>query len=105
MIEILILVGVLFFGAHIGWRAREQAAIRSMQEHQFEKLQEHIEGKKIPITLEYVEGQLFCYRVEDGMFMANGKDWEELTERLTVRFPGKKFICDEQNLKSTGFYS
>ena len=103
--EILILVFVLWIGAKIGWWAREYSAIQDMQKLEMEKLEKHLEEKKIVITLEEVQGQIFCYKAEDGSFLAQGEDFDSLTDRLVERFPGKKFICDEKNLREVGFYS
>ena len=94
--------GILWIGMIIGWKLRERAAIRQLEQLQLEEIEEYVENKKIPITVEIVDDQWFIYKKEDGSFMAQGESWEEVTDRMAERFPEKRFIIEPENAKAVG---
>ena len=58
---------------------------------------------RVAVKIERVDGELMVYSIEDNLFMAQGLDWDEIEERLTARFPGKKFHASQENLIEMGF--
>ena len=98
------LVGLAIFvcGAFVGWKYREYTALKMVQELQMEELEEHIENKKIAITVERNADQWFIYKKEDGTFMAQGDTWLSVCDRMAERYPGKRFVIDEDNAAEVG---
>jgi predicted negative regulator of RcsB-dependent stress response len=103
--EYLIGICILAVGTVIGWKYREYTALKMMQEMELQKVEQFVENKKIHIVLEENDGQMFCYEKETSNFMAMGETWDELADALSERYPGKRFVCDEENLTDMGFYS
>ena len=100
--DIILGLAILFVGGVIGWKYREFTAIRMMNDMQLDKLEEELQNQKIYIKVEQQQGTWFAYDQEDGMFLAQGDDWKSVQKRLVERFPGKRFILDEDNMRKMG---
>lgn len=59
---------------------------------------------KIMIRIDYDEKEEYFFVHEEGThkFMAHGKTWQEVEERLKERFPGQVFSIDEDHAKEIG---
>jgi restriction endonuclease S subunit len=105
--EYILLILIFVGGVGWGWRLREKMAVQNMQkildnvEESAEELEEDL--NRIPVTIERLNSQLFVYSMEDSSFMAQGDDWKEVEERLSSRYPGKKFHATRENLIEMGF--
>ena len=100
---IVLIIGCIG-GSIFGWKYRERTAIKLLQEIEISEFEDHLKNSSISITIERDNGVIFCYNKNSGDYMAHGDDWDQLTEHLVTRFPDKKFVCDEDNLKEMGFY-
>lgn len=91
--------GVCFF---LGWRMREQAAIKSINratEEFAESMVSEFKSKVINIRVEDHEGQFFVYSKEDGAYLAHGETKSKLEDILHDKFPGKLFNASPQDLE------
>lgn len=64
--------------------------IRSLIKKVLAELDTQIEKAKdtfMPITVERVNGQIFCYSEEDNTFLCQGNNLEEIRELIKSRFP------------------
>lgn len=105
--EFLILIVVSVISFVWGWKTRETVAIHQtnkMFETIAHKLEEE-ESNLIKIKIEKHDGILFAYRYDDSMFITQASDRKELEEKLSEKYPGKRFGCTEDNLKEIGFRS
>ena len=50
------------------------------------ELEEHIESRMVPVTVEFDNNQYYCYNKENKEFMAQGASGEEIKKRLEDRF-------------------
>tara|TARA_B110000977_G_scaffold201621_1_gene297285 strand:- start:764 stop:1090 length:327 start_codon:yes stop_codon:yes gene_type:complete len=105
--EYILLLLIFLAGTGCGWRLREISAVRSMNKilNIKETLSEEEQDDlvRVAVKIERVDGELMVYSIEDNLFMAQGLDWDEIEERLTARFPGKKFHASQENLIEMGF--
>lgn len=104
MIEIIAVAVVGVLGFFSGWKAREQTAVRRMNELMGEvqsALDEHPEV--IKIVIEKHNNVYYVYDMEDKSFMAQGKDRKELEGVLASKYPGKTFAASNSNLSEMGF--
>lgn len=96
----LIVVAVAFYviGVHNGIMSVLE------EEEDYAPTEETIEDKKIMIRIDYDEtdGYFFVHEQKTKQFMAHGKTWQEVEERLKLRFPGVKFSIDEDHAKEIG---
>lgn len=103
MIEFLLFAlasGVIGFA--LGWWGRERYAIRvvsTIVEQAKEEYLEDIKKTVINVLVEKANDIFYIYAKEDGSFLAQGKDINELTEILNERFPGKMFNVTPEDLK------
>jgi hypothetical protein len=52
----------------------------------------------VEVKVEQHQGQLYCFEVENDRFVTQGKDPEELIEKLFAAYPkGTKINCEETN--------
>lgn len=87
-------VGVAYY---LGWRAREQAAIRNIDLMN----NEIVEARKkdvINIKLEHHEGQFFVYNRQTSEYMAHAKTKDDLEKMLSSKYPNKQFNCSLEEL-------
>ena len=104
--EYILLFLIFLAGVVWGWRLREKAAVRTLSKiiDSAEDLSEEQQDLlRIPVNIQRVDGELMVYSIKDNSFMAQGWDWDELEQRLTSRFPGKKFQATRENLIEMGF--
>lgn len=106
MIEIIAVAVVGILGFYSGWKSREQAATRRMNEimDQVEtSIEEQVRENVIKIEIEHHNGVYYVYNMEDKSFMAQGKDRKELESVLASKYPGKTFAASNSNLTEMGF--
>ncbi len=105
MVEIIAVAIVGILGFFSGWHAREQAAVRKMDEllnHIGEEYEE-VKINTIRITIEQHSGVYYVYNMDDNSFMGQGKTRKELEEVLASKFPGKTFAAAHKNLVEMGW--
>jgi hypothetical protein len=106
--EFIILFGALMVGVLLGWEAREKWAIRQVHrlladgEIQLNRVEDEEEEERTKMRVEKHSDLLYAFTVEDDSFIAQGKDLFELDAAIQARFPGKKFLIQEDNLKEIG---
>jgi hypothetical protein len=99
---LLVLILIFALGFFLGWRMREQTAIRRIEEVTEEISQDIVEefkSKVIDITVEDHDGVFFVYKREDGSYLAHGPSMEKLEDILTEKFPGKFFNAKPDDLE------
>ena len=96
-----VLIGLVCAACFVfGWRARELHAM-----HTINSLIESAEQKtSIKVKVEKQNDTFYVYK-EDGTFMAQGKDMDDLDAALRKRFPDTRFLIQEDNLKELGLYN
>lgn len=103
-----LITALIFFaaGGLAGWKYREYTALKLVKEAQenSKRIQEAIKKTRMRVKVEKIGEQCFAYAWDEGDFLAQGDSWDDLAKRLVERFPGKKFIMDEDNLKEQGYY-
>lgn len=99
--EFIILGIAIFFGIIIGWHARERYAMRVVHQllERVDEQHEADEEERTKMRLEKHGEMIYAFIVENDEFIAQGKDLHELDKAMQVRFPGRKFSVEEQNLK------
>lgn len=104
MIEIIAVAVVGVLGFFSGWKAREQTAVRRMNELMGEVQSALDENPEvIKIVIEKHNNVYYVYDMEDKSFMAQGKDRKELEGVLASKYPGKTFAASNSNLSEMGF--
>jgi hypothetical protein len=101
MSEIFSLAFVLFFGALIGWYAREQVAVNKINKIK-EEISESVLANSMRIRLEKEKEVLYAYDFDNGTFLGQGETFTVLDEILAKKFPGKKFVVSDENLDEVG---
>ena len=103
MIEIfLLLLSCIGLGFVAGWILREKHAMKVVKSIVEKARQEYIEDIKnniVDVKLEKAGDMYFIYSKDEGTFLAQGKNMEELEDNLTSRFPGKMFNTTPEDLK------
>jgi len=99
-----ILIFIIVFVA--GWYSRELYALYKVKVilkkiESSEKISENLEI--VHINIEKHDGTLFVYSSEDGSFMAQGKNRDELENNLKERYPDVVFGASNANLEKVGF--
>ena len=90
------IVFILFIGAVIGWYAREQAAVNTINKLLAEA-DERVE-ERIKIRIEKHNGVMYAYGVDKEDFLGQGTTLTEIDEILVAKFPGQQFAIKESNL-------
>ena len=104
MIEIIAVAVVGVLGFFSGWKAREETAVRRMNEIMGEVQASDDElPDVIKIVIEQHNGVYYVYDMDDKSFMAQGKDRKELEGVLASKYPGKMFAASNSNLSEMGF--
>jgi hypothetical protein len=49
------------------------------------QIQEHIESRAIPVTVEFDNNQFYCYNKQNKEFLAQGSTYEEIKTQLQAR--------------------
>ena len=91
--------GVCFF---LGWRMREQVAIRTINkatEEFAENMVSEFKSKVVNIRVEDHQGQFFVYAKDDGRYLAHGETKTKLEDILNEKFPGKMFNASPEDLE------
>ena len=103
-----LITALIFFaaGGLFGWKYREYTALKLVKEAQdnAQRIEQALKKARMRVKVEKIGKQCFAYSWEDENFLAQGDSWDDLAKRLVERFPGKKFIMDEDNLKEQGYY-
>lgn len=101
--EILLALSVIFgLGFFMGWRMREQTALRHLDKMADEIANDALEefkSKVIDITVEDHDGVFYIYKREDGSYLAHGPSMEKLEDILMDKFPGKLFNAKPDDLE------
>jgi hypothetical protein len=101
--EFFLVITIIFgLGFFLGWRLREQIAIKRIQEVTEEiadDVLEEFKSKVIDIYVEDHEGTFFLYKREDGAYLAHGPTMEKLEDILMEKFPGKLFNAKPDDLE------
>lgn len=103
--EILLVFIIFGLGLGFGWNLREKIAeqkIKKVLEHLEDQVMDDEEETRIPVTIDMVENQFMVYDMISGQFMAQGNTWAEIEQRLTSRYPGKKFQATREDLEMMG---
>lgn len=99
MIEYIIVALVAFL---LGWHGRvihAKIVVAKITKEFREEAMNEIKEKVINAYVEKAGDTLFVYSKEDGSFLAQGKDLDELTDILMNRFPDKLFNVSPEDLK------
>ena len=99
-ILILIIFGCVCF--FLGWRLREQHAMRmidKLTEEVAEETLQQFKSKVVDIRVEDHDGQFFVYKKEDGSYLAHGESKTKLEDILMEKFPGKLFNASPEDLQ------
>jgi len=103
-----LITALIFFaaGGLAGWKYREYTALKLVKEAQenSRRIEEAIKKTRMRVKVEKIGEQCFAYSWDDENFLAQGDGWDDLAKKLVERFPGKKFIMDQDNLKDQGYY-
>ena len=51
-----------------------------------EELEQHLESRIIPVTVEFDNNEFYCYNKQNKEFMAQGATYDEIKKRLQARF-------------------
>jgi hypothetical protein len=92
------------FGFVRGYSKRQREAIEKLNSFVESIEKEEIENI-IPVRIERQNDIFFVYNEEDSMFLAQGKSLEEIRELLVKRFPGKRIVASQENVKDVGIIS
>ena len=57
-------------------------AIRALKE----EIEQHVESRMIPVTVEFDNNQYYCYNNKNKEFMAQGATYDEIKNQLQSRF-------------------
>jgi hypothetical protein len=98
MLDILLSFATVGIAYYLGWRAREQAAIRNIDLMN----SEIIEAQKkdvINIKLEVHDDQFFVYNRQTNEYMAHAKTKANLEKMLSSKYPNKQFNCSVDELE------
>jgi hypothetical protein len=112
----LYIILALFAGIWIGWKAQEalfsitfgkmleEAGVTNKDldkvlDHHKDQLdiEEESELTKVEIRLEQMGDQIYAYRKDDDMFLAQGHDRAELIDRISKRINNVKLIIAEDD--------
>lgn len=103
LILFIICLSFLLIGFNLGWRAREKAAERVVNNFMSQLQEDEQDEDFIKISIEKHNNTYYVYDKEDNSFMGQATDRKSLEDVLATRFPGKRFLADSSNLKEVGF--
>jgi hypothetical protein len=104
MIEIIAVAVVGVLGFFSGWKAREETAVRRMNEILGEvQASDDDFPDVIKIVIEKYNNVYYVYDLENKFFMAQGNTRKELERVLAEKYPGKTFAASSSNLSEMGF--
>ena len=78
-------------------RHAEKQQTRTIEEKEAENI--------IPVRIERQNDVFYVYHEKDSLFLAQGKSLEEIRDLLTKRFPGKRIVASNDNVKDVGIIS
>ena len=101
--EFIILGGALVVGFFVGWHTREIHAMNKVRRilEEVEEAQDEEDAKADRLTLERHGEVVYAFDGSD-TFLAQGSSLEELDDAIQARFPGRKFLIKESNIKEVG---
>ena len=101
---IVFLVFVYMFGFVRGYNKRQQEAMEKLNflAQTFEK---ELEENVISVRIERQNDVFYVYKEEDSLFLVQGKSLDEIRDQLSKRFPGKRMIASQENIKNVGIIS
>jgi hypothetical protein len=102
LIVIFAMMVIFLLGALWGWNTRERFAERQMNKF-IEKFEEKVDETVIKVKMEKHHDMIYMYRLSDNLFMAQGRNEEEITQVLKKKFPEKVFAASTVDLKECGF--
>lgn len=101
---IVFIVFVYMFGYVRGFRQSKEELVNKLNSFE-DQLTKMAEEDVIPVKIERENNILYVYKESDGLFLAQGKSLEEIRDLLTKRFPGKRIIASQENVKDAGLIS
>jgi hypothetical protein len=99
---VFLMMVIFFLGGLWGWNAREKFAERQLDKF-IERFEEKVDETVIKVKLEKHKDMIYMYRLSDNLFMAQGRNEQEITEVLKKKFPEKVFAASTADLKDCGF--
>lgn len=99
--EFVILMVALAVGVIFGWNLREVHAKRVVN-NVMADLKEKAKENSIKIKIEKNNGHLYVFNAEDDSFMGQGDTFAIVDKLLSEKYPGKKFLISEENVKEVG---
>jgi len=104
VVTVVLLVVVYMLGFVRGYVKRQQEAIEKL--NVFAEILEEQEAENIiPVRIERQNDMFYVYHEKDSLFLAQGKSLEEIRDLLTKRFPGKRIVASNDNVKDVGIIS
>lgn len=88
-----ILFAIIVF---LAYKLYEYNNIMDEMEEESSDILDMFYDKVIYSKLEVVEGKLMMYKEETGEFLAQGNNWKELNDNLTINFPDKWFHLEQE---------
>lgn len=103
----LLIFLIFVFGILVGWKLREWAAVRAVNNmirmaEEIEHTEKEQEDTVLQIKVEQHENMFLVYNEDSGDFMAQGNTFEDAQEALIKRYPNNKFIIKEDNARAMG---
>lgn len=102
LVVIFLMMFIFLIGALWGWNAREKFAEKQLDRF-IERFEEKIDETVIKVKLEKHNDMIYMYRLSDNLFMAQGRNEDEITQVLKKKFPEKVFAASTADLKECGF--
>ena len=99
--EFIILFVVLVIGLITGWNLRERYAMLVVKDLVSE-LSTKAKENSIKIKMEKHNDHFYVYNAEDNSFMGQSDTFDNIDKLLSERYPGKKFLMTEENMKEVG---
>ena len=86
MIDFVLEFAVFLLEVSLGYLAIQAVLLYFSIKALKAELEEHIESRMVPVTVEFDNNQYYCYNKENKEFMAQGASGEEIKKRLEDRF-------------------
>lgn len=99
--EFLILIAAIGAGVIAGWNMREVYAKRVVSE-MIKETAEKAKKDSIKIKLEKKDNTFYAFNFETDAFMGQAESFETIDKLLSEKFPGKRFLITEENMKEVG---
>ena len=99
--EFVILIAAIGAGIVAGWNMREVYAKRVVLD-MIKETAEKVKKESIKIKLEKKDNTFYAFNFETDAFMGQAESFENIDKLLSDKFPGKKFLITEENMKEVG---